>query len=760
MCPVRQTAGVQQLEMADQSAIKVWLDALASGACDQAMFLLSMQERFKSDADGNWEVLSQLDQYYRRGRIKAEVFHSVKKALAESALGGRSVPVTDIEVAHEGPEVSEIPVAREIAIPPLTRNEPPLTRNEPPLTRNEPPLTRSEPPLTRTEPPLTRTELSDAHSHREESLDAPGELRPGSVLRRRYRLENILGQGEMGRVFQALDEYRLETPQGGQKLAIKVLHTSVSKRAELLTQLRREFQQLQLLSHPNILRVFEFDRDGPVVFFTMELLNGPLLSRVLQARKLIPLERPQALAIVRDIGAAIGYAHSRGVVHGSINPQNIFITIPGEVRVIDFAAAHRSNRRSSTPDHEMTMPFATSAYASCQVLEGDRPDARDDVFAIACIAYLLLSGEHPFSKKTAIEARQARLSPRRPPKLTNRQWHAIRAGLRWEREDRPANVQEWLERLDLGGAARQLAPITDLIEAPPRKEPKSVFAMTMVAGAVILLAGAAWFISNRGVLPQLDSNPPIHVDAASPSPTETPAPPAPEAPAPIAHSTSQPTTSHDTPAPAPTVAPPTAAPRVAASPKVAPPTVAPPTVAPPTAAPSIAASTNSVPPALAPPTAAPRTAAPSVAPTVPAIVAPGAGVPRAATKSAATPSSPPSAGVSSGPSRIEMAADNIEVPAAELLAQVSVNRKGNLRGETTFTWWTESGTAKPGIDFTPVVPQLAHVGDGKSSFSVSIPLSNAPRTRSKSFYVVIDQSEGGAVLGARTLTMITLLPSD
>jgi hypothetical protein len=107
-----------------------------------------------------------------------------------------------------------------------------------------------------------------------------------------------------------------------------------------------------------------------------------------------------------------------------------------------------------------------------------------------------------------------------------------------------------------------------------------------------------------------------------------------------------------------------------------------------------------------------------------------------------------------------MAADSIEVPAAELLAQVSVNRKGNLRGETSFTWWTESGTAKPGIDFTPVVPQLAHVGDGKPSFSLSIPLSNAPRTRSKSFYVVIDQSEGGAVLGARTLTMITLLPSD
>jgi hypothetical protein len=105
-----------------------------------------------------------------------------------------------------------------------------------------------------------------------------------------------------------------------------------------------------------------------------------------------------------------------------------------------------------------------------------------------------------------------------------------------------------------------------------------------------------------------------------------------------------------------------------------------------------------------------------------------------------------------------MTSDTVEVPAAESLAIVSVRRKGNLRGETNFTWWTESGTAKPGIDFLPALPQLASIGDGKSGISLSIPLSKAPRVQSKSFYVVIDQSEGGAALGARTLTMITLLP--
>jgi len=107
-----------------------------------------------------------------------------------------------------------------------------------------------------------------------------------------------------------------------------------------------------------------------------------------------------------------------------------------------------------------------------------------------------------------------------------------------------------------------------------------------------------------------------------------------------------------------------------------------------------------------------------------------------------------------------LTSDTVDVPAAESLALLSVHRKGSLRGETSFTWWTESGTAKPKIDFLPVVPQLAYIGDGKSAVSLSIPLSKAPRTQSKSFYVVIDQAEGGASLGARTLTMVTLLPND
>lgn len=110
---------------------------------------------------------------------------------------------------------------------------------------------------------------------------------------------------------------------------------------------------------------------------------------------------------------------------------------------------------------------------------------------------------------------------------------------------------------------------------------------------------------------------------------------------------------------------------------------------------------------------------------------------------------------------MELVADTVDVPAADRTAVVLVHRKGNLHGDANFTWWTESGTAKPGRDFTPVIPREEHIANGSSSVSLDIPVSGTPRTEAKSFYVVIDRTEtGGAALGGRTLTMVTLQPPD
>ena len=690
----------------EEGTIKSWLDALASGGCDAPAFLRAMQEKFSADPDGTWEVLSQLDQYYRRGKIETDVFKTIKTALAESVLGLSLGPApTDSSATRAAPPSRDAPAP--------AQHETPVPRDAP--TSRETPVPRDTPaardvPVARDIVAPARVEQTDAHPRREEtqSSDSTGEPRAGSVLRRRYRIEAVIGQGGMGTVFQVLDEFRLEAP-GTQRLAVKVLHPAVAKRAELLAELRREFQSLQLLSHPNIIRVFDFDRDGSSVFFTMELLTGAPLSRILQVRKLIPLERPQALAILRDVGAALSYAHSRGVVHGDLNLQNIFITGSGELRVMSFGASHKTRQSSQAPDHEMTLPYSVSSYASCHVLEGERADARDDVFSLACIAYLLLSGAHPFPKRTAIEAREAKLRLRRPANLSGRQWQALRSALRWERENRPDDVQRWLSELELGGAAKKLAPLNDLLEPPSSKEPLPWRPLGLAAGVALLLFAAYWAVSHRAMLPSLDSTASIHAPASATPP------------------------SADDSGPPVSVTPTKTSPPIN---RAKPPSAA---VVPPSAPVSAPASHEA-----------------------PIATASGATPPRAASPVAAAPApgAAPAARAPAGASKVELAADTLDVPAGQASAQVTVHRKGNLRGETSFTWWTESGTAKPGADFSAVVPQLAYVADGKSSVSLSIPLSIAPHAQAKSFYVVIDHTDGGATLGARTLTMVTLLPSD
>jgi hypothetical protein len=158
---------------------------------------------------------------------------------------------------------------------------------------------------------------------------------------------------------------------------------------------------------------------------------------------------------------------------------------------------------------------------------------------------------------------------------------------------------------------------------------------------------------------------------------------------------------------------------------------------------------------------------PNVSPTPRSSPAQQAAQPAAAARVAAAPATvapasraEPAAAVNQASAHIEMASDTVEVPATETTAIVVVRRRGNLRGGADFKWWTESGTAKPATDFTPATPRVEEIPNGRNSVALSIPVSNRPRSQARSFYVVIDQTESGATLGARTLTMVTLLPSD
>jgi hypothetical protein len=112
-------------------------------------------------------------------------------------------------------------------------------------------------------------------------------------------------------------------------------------------------------------------------------------------------------------------------------------------------------------------------------------------------------------------------------------------------------------------------------------------------------------------------------------------------------------------------------------------------------------------------------------------------------------------------SRIELTTVSVEVPPGEPVARVSVRRKGNPRGDVSFLWWTESGTAKAGVDFSPSAPHVEHMSNGQSIDTLLIPIVSNPSRRSeRSFYFVIDDAgpdSGAAVIG-RTTAMITILP--
>jgi hypothetical protein len=128
---------------------------------------------------------------------------------------------------------------------------------------------------------------------------------------------------------------------------------------------------------------------------------------------------------------------------------------------------------------------------------------------------------------------------------------------------------------------------------------------------------------------------------------------------------------------------------------------------------------------------------------------------------AAAPAAPTGEYGTAAHARIELAADNIEVMPTDPVAHIVVRRSRNLRGDVSFSWWTESGTAKPGRDFVPVKTRVEQIDSGQSSISLTIPVVvDIARQQSRSFYVVIDQASDNATLGSRTLTMVTLPGSD
>ena len=177
---------------------------------------------------------------------------------------------------------------------------------------------------------------------------------------------------------------------------------------------------------------------------SQELLEGELLSDVIARMRPAAMERQQAMQIIRQLGASLERAHERGVVHGDLKPRNLLVTREGRLRILEFGAAHTVSRTESGEHASMSV---TSAYASCEILEGRAADPRDDLYALACICYELLSGAHPFAARPATVARNFDIKATRPAGLTGRQWRALQTALSWHRAGRSIGIHAFVQAL-------------------------------------------------------------------------------------------------------------------------------------------------------------------------------------------------------------------------------------------------------------------------------------------------------------------------
>jgi len=276
------------------------------------------------------------------------------------------------------------------------------------------------------------------------------------LLKNRFVLEEILGVGGMGVVYKAKDLLKVEAQDRDPYVAIKVLSDEFKTHPEAFISLQREARKAQHLANQHTVKVYDFDRDGDTVFMTMEFMVGAPLDQLLKQYHSTGLPRSDGWEVIRGVCIALINAHRENIVHSDLKPGNIFMTDNGVAKVFDFgiarAVANIDRNTGDTLDRTVfdagSLGALTPAYASREMLLGEVPDTRDDIYALGCIAYEMLTGDHPFSRLPADEAFNKNLKPKRIVDIKKRQWKIIQSALEFKREDRVGSVEDFFKILD------------------------------------------------------------------------------------------------------------------------------------------------------------------------------------------------------------------------------------------------------------------------------------------------------------------------
>jgi len=297
------------------------------------------------------------------------------------------------------------------------------------------------------------------------SGEAAGDhLQVGSVLRDRFLLQKKISGGSMGVVYKALDRRLAEANGVSSTVAIKVLSPQLSKDGNALRALQQEAAKGRCLSHPNIVRFIDLDREEDLYFIVMEWLDGKSLADILDDSSTKKIDKEMALDIIKQLGKALNYAHRLGVVHADVKPGNIILSPSGEVKLFDFGIARVRQKRTDAPSEcdPAMLGAVTPAYSSMQVLTGEEPVASDDVFSLACLMYRLIAGYRVFGPRNAAEAADEGMEPQRPQGLNDTEWRALRKALSYSRVSRFESPKEFVKALSGDSSNDDTQPVAQL----------------------------------------------------------------------------------------------------------------------------------------------------------------------------------------------------------------------------------------------------------------------------------------------------------
>ena len=264
----------------------------------------------------------------------------------------------------------------------------------------------------------------------------------GRLLDHRYEILEVIGTGGMAVVYKARC-HRLN-----RLVAIKVLKDELSEDAEFRRRFHAESQAVAMLSHPNIVNVYDVSHSDNVDYIVMELIDGITLKQYMEQKGV--LNWREALHFSTQIAKALEHAHSRGIIHRDIKPHNIMVLKDGSVKVADFGIARVSSAQSTLTREAL----GSVHYISPEQAKGGRIDYRSDLYSLGVVMYEMLTGHPPYDGETPVSVAIQHINAKAiPPRVLNPQipegleqitMHAMAADL----EDRYESATQMLQDLD------------------------------------------------------------------------------------------------------------------------------------------------------------------------------------------------------------------------------------------------------------------------------------------------------------------------